>query len=102
MRRKWYLCYSIFCVLLIIFQVSQTSYRAHLPFKQWAQSLQDAQLESNDPYGIQNWSSALFAFWNSTSSARTLQGNEAEIRRGVDLMVQLAFQMRLEANHIVR
>src|ERR1700730_7715548 len=102
MRGKWYLCCSIFCVLLIIFQVGQISYRPHIPFRQWAQSLQDNQLGSNDPYEIQNWSSALFAFWKSTLSARTLQGNEAEICRGVDLMVQLAFQIRLEANHIVR
>ncbi|KAI0286187.1 hypothetical protein BC826DRAFT_959893 [Russula brevipes] len=85
-----------------MFQVGQISYRPLLSFKGWAQSLQDNQLESNDQYKIQNWSSALFAFWNSTLSARALQGNEAEIRRGVDLMVQLAFQLRLEANHIVQ
>ncbi|KAI0277646.1 hypothetical protein BC826DRAFT_1192585 [Russula brevipes] len=82
--------------------VGQISYRPLPSFQGWAQSLQDNQLESNDQYKIQNWSSALFAFWNSTLSARALQGNEAEICRGVDLMVQLAFQLRLEADHIVR
>jgi hypothetical protein len=44
----------------------------------------------------------LLALWSSSSSAVISQGNEAEICRGSDGMLELAFQLRNEAKHIVQ
>ena len=55
-----------------------------------------------DPYELQDWKNVLLFLWGSTSSAIISRGNEAEIRRGPDGMLELAFQLRNKAKHIVQ
>ncbi|OCB84728.1 hypothetical protein A7U60_g8252 [Sanghuangporus baumii] len=66
----------------------------------WVNSLPDSRFEESDPYDIREMFRTLLYNWDSHEAANARnETKKAEIRLGVDAMIELAFQFRYEGKH---
>ncbi|KAL5480446.1 hypothetical protein ACEPAI_1716 [Sanghuangporus weigelae] len=72
-------------------------------FSQWINSLPESRFEDSDPFDIKRWFNTLLFDWDSheTANARR-EKREAEIRLGVDALIELAFEFRSGGKHTHR
>ncbi|KAL5514018.1 hypothetical protein ACEPAG_2779 [Sanghuangporus baumii] len=81
----------------------ETPFRARRTFSQWINSLPESRFEDNDSFNIKRWFNTLLFNWDSheTANARR-EKREAEIRLGVDALIELAFEFRSGGKHTHR
>ncbi len=63
-------------------------------YRVWVQSLGNDQIETDDPYGLERWSYALYPCWAFHYTGLSQMASDMEMRNATELLFKLAFRLR--------